>query len=86
MAVIENAASPEAFAQWRRDMQAMAVPELIAQQLVQRGAEHALDQLLKIGASDATAKAMLDSVRCGLMTIEEVAHERGVDLVGYQAP
>ncbi|MDP9992031.1 hypothetical protein J2W28_001059 [Variovorax boronicumulans] len=87
MAVIENAAaSPEALAKWRASMRNMDRAELLAQQLVQRGAEHALAELQKLGATAAHCAAMLASVREALIEVHTVAAARGIDLVGYSAP
>lgn len=87
MAVIENAAtSPEAVAEWKASMRTMAREELIAQQLVQRGAEHALASLQEVGVTTENCAAMLTSLREGLFAIHEVAVERGLELVGYGRP
>ena len=58
----------------------------MAQQLVQRGAEHALQTLLEIGATAENCQAMLDSTRHGLITIHEVAHAKGIQLIDYEGP
>lgn len=87
MAVIENAAaSPAALAAWRESLQSMGRTELMAQQLVQRGAEHALKELQRIGVTPEHCAAMLTSSREGLMLIHKVAAARGIVLVGYQDP
>ncbi|MEJ2803816.1 hypothetical protein WAE61_18175 [Comamonadaceae bacterium PP-2] len=87
MAVIENAcASPETLATWKASMQQMDRAELLAQQLVQRGADDALKTLLQIGVTQENCEAMLTSLREGLMAIHEVANARGIQLIGYQAP
>lgn len=84
MAVIENAAtSPEAIAEWKAAMQTMDRGELMAQQLVQRGAEHALATLLEIGVTTSNCASMLNSLREGLFAIHEVAQARGIELVSY---
>lgn len=84
MAVIENAAaSPGALAKWRAAMRTMDRAELLAQQLVQRGAEHALADLQRIGPTPENCAAMLASLREGLMEIHAVANERGIPLVSY---
>lgn len=84
MAVIENAAaSPKALAEWRASMRGMDRAELIAQQLVQRGAEHALTELQRLGPSPASCVAMLTSIREGLIEIHAVATERGIHLISY---
>ncbi|WP_428146010.1 hypothetical protein [Delftia acidovorans] len=87
MAVIENAAaSPTALAAWRKSLQSMDRSELMAQQLVQRGAEHALQELQRLGVTPEHCAAMLASSREGLMLIHEVAASRGIALMGYQDP
>lgn len=87
MAVIENAAtSPEVLASWKASMRTMKREELIAQQLVQRGAEHALSSLREAGVTAENCTAMLTSLREGLIAIHEVANERGIQLVDYAAP
>lgn len=84
MAVIENAAtSPKALAEWREAMLGMDRGELIAQQLVQRGAEHALAELQRIGVTAENCAAMLTSCREGLIAMHSVAAERGIQLLGY---
>lgn len=86
MAVIENAAtSPEALASWKASMRAMEPCELLAQQLVQRGAEDALATLQGIGVTAENCAAMLSSLREGLFSIHEVAIERGIVLAGYDS-
>jgi hypothetical protein len=86
MAVIENMAGPAALKKWREAMTLMSREELLAQQLVQRGAEHALQHLVDVGATAEAARDMLASIRSGLVMIHEVAAERHIDLLGYQAP
>lgn len=84
MAVIENAcASPQALAAWRTSMRQMDQAELMAQQLVQRGAEHALAELQKVGATPKNCAAMLISIREALIEIHAAANERGIQLVSY---
>ena len=84
MAVIENAAtSPAALSQWRASMRGMDRAELMAQQLVQRGAEHALAELQRIGPTPENCTAMLASIREGLIEIHAAATERGILLVDY---
>lgn len=86
MATIENAAaSPEALANWRASMRDMGHAELMAQQLVQRGAEHALTELQKLGATPENCAAMLASIREGLIEVHAAAFERGIPLVSYDA-
>lgn len=85
MAIIENAATPEAYAAWLAAMEKMTPSELCAQQLVQRGAEHALQTLIETKSDNtlAVATAMLDSIRNGLLAVHEVAHRRHIPLPDY---
>lgn len=83
MAVIENLSSPEAVAEWQAKFAGMSSSELMAQQICQRGAEHALVELQKIGVTPENLQAMLDSLRHGLFTLEEAAQARGVILMSY---
>lgn len=84
MAVIERASynKVERIALFR----SMDKGALIGQQMVQRGAIDALEYLLEAGITEEGARAMLDSLREGLMDLHEVANGRGVELVSYQAP
>jgi non-ribosomal peptide synthetase component E (peptide arylation enzyme) len=87
MAVIENAAtSPAALAAWRKSLRGMDRAELLAQQLVQRGAEHVLTALQQVGVTPENCAAMLTSLREGLIEIHGVAAERGIQLTDYSAP
>lgn len=87
MAIIENAATrPEALDAWKKAMQSMDRSELIAQQLVQRGAEDALVNLQRLGVTPENCQAMLTSLREGLIAIHEVAHQRGIQLFDYSGP
>lgn len=87
MAVIENAAvSPEVLAEWREAMRAMDRAELTAQQLVQRGAEHALAELQRIGVTRENCIAMLAGIREALIEVHTVAAERGIVLPDYSPP
>ena len=83
MAVIENLKS---VAERRQLFESMDVHALVAQQLVQRRAEHALQFVLENGATREVLEATLQQTRAGLMELNEVANARGVQLVGYQAP
>lgn len=83
MAVIENLSSDQAVADWQAKFASMSAAELLAQQVCQRGAEHALVELQKIGVTPENLQAMLDSLRHGLITLEEAAHARGVILMSY---
>jgi len=87
MAVIENAAaSPEALAEWRASMRGMDRAELVAQQLVQRGAEHAIAALQRLGPTTENCAAMLASIREALIEVHAAANERGIPLLDYAAP
>lgn len=87
MAVLENAAtSPETLAAWKASMHTMTPGELMAQQLVQRGAEHALAALQNFGVTAENCASMLTSTRDGLFAIHEVANARGIQLMSYGAP
>jgi hypothetical protein len=83
MAIIENANTPEAVAAWTASLQGMNRTELMCQQICQRGAEHALAELQKLGVTPDNCQAMLDSLRHALITIHEVAHARGLELLSY---
>ena len=83
MAVIENANSPEAVALWFAKFKTMDRNELLAQQICQRGAEHALEELQKLGVTPENCQAMLDSLRHALITLHEAATARGIDLLSY---
>jgi hypothetical protein len=60
--------------------------ELIAQQLVQRGAEHALAELQRLGVTAENCAAMLISIREGLIEVHAAAAERGIHLLDYSSP
>lgn len=64
-------------------MQTMTAAELLGQQLVQRGGEHALMELQRLGATPENCQAMLTSLREGLMLIHEVGNARGIQLASY---
>ncbi len=83
MAVIENAGAPDAVVRWEAAMRQMTAAELLAQQVCQRGAEHALAELQKLGATPENCQAMLDSLRHALISIHEIANERGIRLLSY---
>jgi len=83
VATIDVLNTAEAWSAWTKEMRGMSSAELIAQQLVQRGAEHALAELMKAGATPERCEAMLASVRNGLHEIHVAAHERGITLVSY---
>lgn len=86
MAIIENISSPDAVIAWQDQMRNMQAGELVAQQVCQRGAENALAELQKLGVTEANCQAMLDSLRHALVTMHEIADERGILLLDYEAP
>jgi hypothetical protein len=83
MAIIQHAQSHAAA---KEAFRAMAPAELMAQQLVMRGAIDALSTLIVAGCTPAMAAEMLESVQQSLSDLHEVANARGVQLLGYQAP
>jgi hypothetical protein len=83
MAVIENLSSDKAVADWQARFAEMSGSELLVQQICQRGAEHSLVELQKIGVTPENLQHMLDSLRHGLFTLEEAAQKRGVLLMSY---
>ena len=83
MAIIENPSSPEAVAAWFEKFKTMSPAELTAQQVCQRGAEHALMELQKLGVTPENCQAMLDSLRHALITIHDAATARGIALLSY---
>lgn len=85
MAVVENLTSPEAVAEWQARYASMSPTEMMLQQVCQRGAEHALAELQKVGVTPANLQLMLDSTRHALFTLEEAAHKRGILLLDYSA-
>ncbi len=58
----------------------MPSPELIAQDLVQQGAIHAVSFLLQHGCSEETATQMLSSLRQNASHIRQEADRRGLSL------
>ena len=84
MAVIDNANTPEAVEAWHESLKTMPASNMVATQLVQRGAEDALARLLEIGVNEENLGAMLAGVRQGLFAIHEAANARGIQLLGYQ--
>jgi hypothetical protein len=61
----------------RTTLEAMDEPELVAQQIVQQGAMHALTTLLAHGCFEQTAQDMLASLRSNMLVIEAVARDKG---------
>jgi hypothetical protein len=81
MATLENVASPEAFLALIR---AMDQQQLMAQQLVQKGAIDALEFLLHWEAGNAVAASMLADLYRGMTAIHEVVQERAFELVQFE--
>lgn len=80
MATIENMRTAQP-AQIERDMRAMDSATLQAQELVQKGAMHALKELQAMGVSEANVRLMLESLeRCGKIVTAEV-RRRGLAVV-----
>lgn len=52
-------------------------PSLMAQQIVQRGAMHALQALLERGCTEDLARAMLASLAANMQVIEAIARSKG---------
>lgn len=61
----------------RTTLMAMDHPELIAQQITQQGAMHALETLLTHGCTVQTANGMLASLRSNMQMIEAVTRDKG---------
>ena len=61
----------------RATLEPMDEPELMAQQIVQRGAMHALETLVEIGCTEQNAQDMLASLRSNMLVIEAVARDKG---------
>lgn len=80
MATIDHLESVEDL---RAFCEGLDASHLVAQQLVQRGALDALENLLAHGVTEQTVHEMKDSLVAGLMTIQEVALERGITLIDY---
>lgn len=70
----------------RKSLEEMDRACLIAQQLVQRGAIHAIDALIAAGVTAENAVAMKESLANYLMVIHEVANRKGIILIDYQSP
>ncbi|MBN3851964.1 hypothetical protein G3N59_01100 [Paraburkholderia sp. Ac-20340] len=64
--------------------EAMSTEELIATDLVQRGAIDALEKLMEFGVSLQTVDEMLTSARFGRQLLRSVAVDRGVRLVNEE--
>lgn len=76
MATIEEISAQGAPA-FSKELRAMADEQLLAQQLVQQGAVHALSTLLKIGCTESNAADMLASLRHNAQQIRKEAQRRG---------
>lgn len=76
MATIENegVGGP---AKFRAEIQSMSDQQLIAQDLVQQGAVHAVSFLLKHGCTKHTARAMLESLQENARLVRDEAARRG---------
>lgn len=61
----------------RAALHGMEEPELLAQQIIQQGAMHALETLLAHGCTEQVAQDMLASLRSNMLVIEAVAKENG---------
>lgn len=80
MATIENMRTAQP-AQIERDMRALDNATLQAQELVQKGAIHALRELQAMGVNEANVRLMLESLeRCGKIVTQEV-RRRGLAVV-----
>lgn len=74
MAHIEDIAKT---ADLRATLEPMDESELMAQQIVQQGAVHALETLLTHGCTEQTVQDMLASLRSNMLVIEAVARDKG---------
>ena len=61
----------------RATLEPMDESELMAQQIVQQGAMHALETLVAHGCNEQTAQDMLASLRSNMLVIEAVARDKG---------
>jgi hypothetical protein len=61
----------------RATLDVMDESELMAQQIVQQGATHALETLVAHGCTEQTAQDMLASLRSNMLVIEAVARDKG---------
>lgn len=61
----------------RATLEPMDESELMAQQIVQQGAMHALETLLTHGCTEQTVQDMLASLRSNMLVIETVARDKG---------
>lgn len=73
--IIENLAS---MAEFREQIGAVPDEQLIAQNLVQQGAVHAVSFLIREGCTEATATAMLASLRETAELLRQEAVRRGI--------
>lgn len=78
MATIENAQSQEAFVD---ELANLSDNELLAQEIVQKGAIHALDYLLRAGCTEKNCREMLRSAKSNAEIISEQARQRGLATV-----
>lgn len=77
---IENVAVETATEQYKT----LARHDLIVQQIGLRATAHALEFLLKHGATEANVREMLGALQQQLFVLHETAHARGIQLPGYQ--
>jgi hypothetical protein len=81
MATIEVAVSAERF---RRECEQLADAGddagIVAQQILQAGAVHAIEFLLDTGFSERRARQMLGQIRENLSVIQEIARSREIEL------
>lgn len=77
MANIENIAGSE-ISSPLEIISSMGEPELMAQELVQQGAVHAISTLLRQGCQEQTALQMLEDLRMNCQLIREEFVRRGM--------
>lgn len=61
-----------------RELRTMDDSQLVAQQLIQQGAVHAVAWLLRHGPNEQTATSMLASLRENMGLVREEANRRGL--------
>jgi hypothetical protein len=79
MAHIENAKM--SITEFRTQLANMPKSEILAQQLVQKGAIHALEHLLREGCTEALCRKMLASAKQLGACIDDENRKRGLPLV-----
>src|SRR5690606_20318286 len=80
MATLENLPTHEAF---REELANLSDYELMAQEIVQKGAIHALDYLLREGCTEKNCRDMLRSARSNAETISELVRLRNLPVVDF---